>query len=333
MTTPETTPETSVETTMAEQHRKNDVLADNLLRAAGLSGDDLKSLAHVFKDASTHFCERLKHGCAAAFEVEAGAVESTDDAGFAAILDSAAIIAPLKVERWGSTLYLTVDAPLVFLIIEAMYGAQGNLGQVDVERPFGMVEHKISALLSGHLAGALDQVFNAGSLSGWVANAQSMFVAGECIDIAEFDRTDFERSRLFACRIDVTAAGKTGQVHLLLPRSTHKPMQDAVAAFLRRPMNQADPSWAKKLRQEVSRARIELEGFIQQGSMTLDALSKLEIGQVLKLPADAMEQVRLRAGNQQLFKCSLGKSGIHFTVKVGDPVNQEEDFIDELVAG
>jgi len=314
------------------QNRKNDVLAENLLRAAGLSGDDLKSLAHVFKDASTHFCDRLKHGCAAAFDVEAGQVESTDDAAFADILDKAAIIAPLKAERWGSTLYLTADATLVFSVIEAMYGAQGNMGNVgsvDEDRPFGMLEQKISALLAGHLAGSLDQVF-AGSGQ---ASGQALFAAGECTDTAEFDRENFERSRLFACRIDVTAAGKTGQVHLLLPRSTHKPMQDAVAAFLRRPMNQTDPSWAKKMRQEVSRARIELEAFIQQGSMTLDALSMLEIGQVLKLPADAMEQVRLRAGDQQLFKCTLGKSGIHFTVKVGDPVNQEEDFIDELVAG
>lgn len=314
------------------QNRKNDVLAENLLRAAGLSGDDLKSLAHVFKDASTHFCDRLKHGCAAAFDVEAGQVESTDDAAFADILDKAAIIAPLKAERWGCTVYLTADATLVFSVIEAMYGAQGNMGNVgsvDEDRPFGMLEQKISALLAGHLASSLDQVF----AGNGQANGQALFAAGECTDTAEFDRENFERSRLFACRIDVTAAGKTGQVHLLLPRSTHKPMQDAVAAFLRRPMNQTDPSWAKKMRQEVSRARIELEAFIQQGSMTLDALSMLEIGQVLKLPADAMEQVRLRAGDQQLFKCTLGKSGIHFTVKVGDPVNQEEDFIDELVAG
>lgn len=307
------------------QNRKTDVLAENLLRAAGLSGDDLKSLAHVFKDASTHFCDRLKHGSAAAFDIEAGQVESTDDAAFADILDKAAIIAPLKAERWGCTLYLTADTALVFSVIEAMYGAQGNMGSVDDERPFGMLEHKISALLAGHLAGSLDQVF--------AGNGKTLFIPGECTDTAEFDRENFERSRLFACRIDVTAAGRTGQVHLLLPRSTHKPMQDAVAAFLRRPMDQADPTWAKKLRQEVSRARIELEAFIQQGSMTLDALSMLEIGQVLKLPADAMEQVRLRAGDQQLFKCTLGKSGIHFTVKVGDPVNQEEDFIDELVAG
>lgn len=320
---------TTPETATLGQNRKTDVLAENVLRAAGLSGDDLKSLAHVFKDASTHFCDRLKHGCAAAFDIEAGQVESIDDAAFGDILDKAAIIAPLKAERWGCTLYLAADATLVFSVIEAMYGAQGNLGIVDEERPFGMLEQKISALLAGHLAGSLDQVF-AGSGQ---ANGQPLFAAGECIDTAEFDRENFERSRLFVCRIDVTAAGKTGQVHLLLPRSTHKPMQDAVAAFLRRPMNQTDPSWAKKMRHEVSRARIELEAFIQQGSMTLDALSMLEIGQVLKLPADAMQQVRLRAGDQQLFKCTLGKSGIHFTVKVGDPVNQEEDFIDELVAG
>lgn len=320
---------TTAETATLEQNRKTDVLAENVLRAAGLSGDDLKSLAHVFKDASTHFCDRLKHGCAAAFDIEAGQVESTDDAAFGDILDKAAIIAPLRAERWGCTLYFTADATLVFSVIEAMFGAQGNMGSVDADRPFGMLEQKISALLADHLATSLDHVF----AGNGQANGQALFAAGECIDTAEFDRENFERSRLFSCRIDVAAAGKTGQVHLLLPRSTHKPMQDAVAAFLRRPMNQADPSWAKKLRHEVSRARIELEAFIQQGSMTLDALSMLEIGQVLKLPADAMQQVRLRAGDQQLFKCTLGKSGIHFTVKVGDPVNQEEDFIDELVAG
>lgn len=307
------------------QNRKNDVLAENLLRAAGLSGDDLKSLAHVFKDASAHFCGRLKQGSAAAFDAEAGQVEAADDAAFNAILDKAAIIAPLKADRWGCTLYVTADATLVFSMIEAMFGAQGNLGSFDLERPFGMLERKISSLLTSHMAAALDQVFS--------NNAQALFAAGECADAAEFNSEEFERSRLFVCRIDVVAAGKTGAVHLLLPRSTHKPMQDAVAAFLRRPMDQADPAWSKRMRSEVSRARIELEAFIQQGSLTLDALSKLEIGQVLKLPTDAMEQVRLRAGDQQLFKCTLGKSGIHFTVKVGDPVNQEEDLIDELVAG
>ncbi|HHV68903.1 MAG TPA: flagellar motor switch protein FliM, partial [Ochrobactrum intermedium] len=183
---------TTAETATLGQNRKTDVLAENVLRAAGLSGDDLKSLAHVFKDASTHFCDRLKHGCAAAFDIDAGQVESTDDAAFADILDKAAIIAPLKAERWGCTLYLTADATLVFSVIEAMFGAQGNIGgnvgSVDEDRPFGMLEQKISALLAGHLAKSLDQVF--------AGNGQALFAAGECIDTAEFDRENFERSRL-----------------------------------------------------------------------------------------------------------------------------------------
>ncbi len=48
-------------------------------------------------------------------------------------------------------------------VIEAMFGAQGNMGgnmgSVDADRPFGMLEQKIAALLAGHLAGSLDQVF------------------------------------------------------------------------------------------------------------------------------------------------------------------------------
>lgn len=311
--------------TTSDQNRRNDVLAENLLRAAGLSGDDLKSLAHVFKDASLHFCARLADGSAAAFDAEVGSVNATDEESLIRILDQSAIIAPLKAAHWGCSLYVTADATFVFAVIESMFGAQGNLGSTDLERPFGMMERKVSSLAISHLAASLDQVFaNTGN---------ALFVPSECQDTVDFNREDFEQSRLFSCRIEVSAAGKTGIVHLLLPRSSHRPMQDAVAAFLRRPVNQADPAWTKKLRNEVSRAHIELEAFIQQGSMTLDALSKLEIGEVLELPVDAMEQVRLRAGDQQLFKCSLGKSGIHFTVKVGDPVNQEEDLIDELVAG
>lgn len=304
-------------------NRRNDALADNLLRAAGLSGDDLKSLAHVLKDASASFCGRLQQGSATAFDVEAGPVETADDTAFAAIIDRSAVIAPLRAERWGCAIYLAADAALVFSVLESMYGAQGNFGDADAKRTFGMLEYRIADLITAHFTDALDHAFG----------GQRLFTPGACIDSAEFDRESFERSRLFACRIAMTVAGRTGALHLLLPRASHKPMQDAVADFLSRPMNQADPAWARKMRGEVSRARIELEAFIQQGSMTLDALSRLEIGQVLKLPAGAIEQARLRAGNQQLFKCTLGKSGIHFTVKIGDPVNQEEDFIDELVAG
>ncbi len=135
------------------------MLAENLLRAAGLSGDDLKSLAHVFKDASAHFAV-VSNRAVLLHLMRKQAVEAADDAAFNAIMDKAAIIAPLKADRWGCTLYVTADATLVFSMIEAMFGAQGNLGSFDLERPFGMLERKISSLLTSHMAAALDQVFS-----------------------------------------------------------------------------------------------------------------------------------------------------------------------------
>ena len=53
----------------------------------------------------------------------------------------------------------------------------------------------------------------------------------------------------------------------------------------------------------------------------------------MHLPKDAIDQVRLRSGNQALYKCRLGKAGSAFTVRITDPVNEEEDLLDELAAG
>ena len=71
----------------------------------------------------------------------------------------------------------------------------------------------------------------------------------------------------------------------------------------------------------------------EKGSMTLEQVALLHVGQILQLPKDAIDQVRLRSGQQGLYKCRLGKAGSAFTVRITDPVNEEEDLLDELAAG
>ncbi|MCE3520047.1 FliM/FliN family flagellar motor switch protein, partial [Escherichia coli] len=64
--------------------------------------------------------------------------------------------------------------------------------------------------------------------------------------------------------------------------------------------------------------------------MTLEQITLLKPGQILQLPKDAINQVRLRSGKQALYKCRLGKTGTAFTVRITDPINEEEDLLDEL---
>lgn len=311
--------------TAFSRDRKPDVLAESILRAAGISVDDLKSLGHVFRDAAVTFSARLKELTPVAVETEVSGMETVEKARIAALFPADGMIVPVKVDRWGSTIHMVADRAFIFSGLEALFGAGANFGGYDAARAFTSVERKVAGTLFTHMAAALDHVFASGD--------RQMFSIGEPLETGEFDVEKMDQSRLFACGLTIRAAGKTGTVRLLMPRTCHRPMQDAIAQLLRRPSAHSDPAWAKKIRLEVSRARVGIEAYINQGTMTLGEIAQLQPGQVLKLPADAIEQVRLRSGNQALFKCTLGKAGINFTVRISDPVSEEEDLIDELAAG
>jgi flagellar motor switch protein FliM len=304
---------------------KPDVLAESILRAAGMSVNDLKSLGHVFKDAANTFSARMKELTPVAVETEVSGMESVERAQVETLLAREGVIAPVHVDPWGSVIHMVADRAFVFSGLEALFGAGANFDTFETPRALTSVERKVARELFIHMGAALDHVF-AGA-------EQRIFRVGEPVQTYGFDLDEFDQSRLFACAFTIRAAGKTGTVRLLMPRTCHRPMQEAIAGLLRKPSAHSDPAWARKMRIEVSRAKIAIEAYIQQGTMTLNEIARLQPGQVLKLPKDAIEQVRLRSGGQALFKCTLGKTGANFTVRIGDPVNQEEDLIDELVAG
>ncbi|MDA4636429.1 FliM/FliN family flagellar motor switch protein, partial [Escherichia coli] len=151
-------------------------------------------------------------------------------------------------------------------------------------------------------------------------------------EAAHFSIASVTDTRMICCTMLLKVGGHSGQIIIMMPRSSFRPMQDAIARMLQQPAHHSDPTWAKKLRLEVSRAHIDIEAFIQQGSMTLEQITLLKPGQILQLPKDAINQVRLRSGKQALYKCRLGKTGTAFTVRITDPINEEEDLLDELAA-
>jgi flagellar motor switch protein FliM len=148
-----------------------------------------------------------------------------------------------------------------------------------------------------------------------------------------FDQETITDNRVTACRIALKAFGRSGTLTIIFPRSSYRAMHEAMARLLQEPSNRTDPEWAKKLRAEVTRSKVDVEAYLDQGKMTLEEIGRLKPGQVVRLPADAVSQVRLRSGGQSLFNCALGKSGNAFTVRVTNPVDSEEDFINDLTAG
>jgi flagellar motor switch protein FliM len=307
------------------EQKRPDVLAESILRAAGMSVDDLKSLETVFRELAASFGARVAAQTDVPVSAEFVSIGSLEKDDISTTLSRTGLVGMVPVSKWGSRLLLAADRNFVDCGIEALFGAGDSLEMGAALRPLTAVDLGIARQVFADVTASLDHMFSGG--------VESLFQIGDLVEAAHLAPGTVAETRMICCAIALKAAGRSGQILILLPRSSFKPMQDAIARMLRQPAHHSDPTWAKKLRLEVSRARIDVEAYLQQGSMTLEQIALLKPGQVLHLPKDAIDQVRLRSGNQALYKCRLGKAGNAFTVRITDPVNEEEDLLDELAAG
>jgi flagellar motor switch protein FliM len=307
------------------EQKRPDVLAESILRAAGMSVDDLKSLEAVFRDLASSFSARVAAQTDVPVSAEFVRIESLEKDDITDALQRSGLVCIAPVAKWGSRLLLIGDRSFVDCGIEALFGSGASQETGAATRPLTSVDLGIARQIFADVTASLDHMFAGGG--------DCLFQIGELVEAAHLAPTTITETRMIACAIVLKAAGRSGQIQLLLPRSSFRPMQDAIARLLRQPAHHSDPAWAKKLRLEVSRARIDIEAYLHQGSMTLEQIALLKPGQVLQLPKEAIDQVRLRSGRQPLYKCRLGKTGSAFTVRITDPINEEEDLLDELAAG
>jgi len=305
--------------------KRPDVLAESILRAAGLSVDDLKSLETVFRELAASFGGRFSGQTDIAVNAELAEVKTLEKDAIVGALQQSALICLVPVSKWGSRLVLAADRSFLDFSTEALFGSSASADTANSARPLTSVDLGVARQVFADVTASLDHMFASG--------AEPLFQIGELLEAAHLPSNSVTETRMICCVVTVKAAARSGQIRVLLPRSSFKPMQDSIARMLRQPAHHSDPAWAKKLRLEVSRARIDVEACLQQGSMTLEQIALLHVGQILQLPKDAIDQVRLRSGHQALYKCRLGKAGNAFTVRITDPVNEEEDLLDELAAG
>ena len=305
------------------EEKKKDVLAEHILRAAGLSSDDLMSFQHVFGDAATNLSARLAQYTSATFTIEVKSLDTLKADALPQIISGDTLVVRFEADQWGGDVLFVLDANLVSVVTDAFFGAPEPAILNRNGRPFSAVETRTGETLAKVLSLAMDDVFGKGD--------GTLFNYKETTDAQQFDMEEFQQLRMFSCVLSFKSGEVETTLTLLMPRSCHRPIQEAVTRVLRAPSTRTDPLWAKRLRQEVSRAHVAIEAYIIEGSMTLNDLMHIEVGQVLPLPANAVKQVRLRSGDKPLYKCSLGKVGSNFSVRVTDPIDEEEEMYDELV--
>jgi len=87
------------------------------------------------------------------------------------------------------------------------------------------------------------------------------------------------------------------------------------------------------MQNEVTRAHVMLNAILDERMGMLSEVARFKVGHVLELNATAHGRVRLECNGEQLMWCHLGKSQGKYTLRVDEPVDREQEFLNEILAG
>jgi flagellar motor switch protein FliM len=65
----------------------------------------------------------------------------------------------------------------------------------------------------------------------------------------------------------------------------------------------------------------------------LEDIANLRVGQTLQLRASAQSRVRVECNGEPLLWCQLGKSNGAYTLRVDGPIDRDEEFMNDILAG
>jgi flagellar motor switch protein FliM len=296
---------------------------DRLLDAAGISVDRLPMLRVVFDRLGTHCADSLRHMSASPFYftligISTGRIGEVLDA-----YDENAIAAVFHSPEWDSRILMGFDRRFVFTAIEGLFGADGSEPPNTDERPFSNLETRVAQALFEHVAKGLKASFAS------VAEASFKFERIETrMDFAVIGRRN---NLAVVAKLEVQALDQGGEMFIIIPQSALNPMRQNLARAVTGDASSRDPRWAKQIQKEVQRTEVTLTAILEERPLTLGEITELKVGDILELNATPTSRVKVKCNDEALFWCQLGQSQGFYTLRLDDFVDQEEEFLDDIL--
>jgi len=308
---------------MTTSQNVNDI-RDRLLDAAGLSLDRLPML-HVIFDRMTTFCaDHLRHLAASPMYYSLSEIESGRIGDVLEMYEANAIAGIFHVPEWDSHVLVGFDRDFIFTMVEVLLGSDGSEPPVDEERGFSNIELRLAQAIFEQMGKALQASF------ALVVDTPFKFERLETrMDFAVIGRRN---NQSVVAKFLLQALNRGGEMFVIIPQSVLNPMRQTLGRVLSGDASTRDPRWAKQIANEVKRTEVTLKAVLEERHLTLGEIADLKVGQVLELQATPRSRVKLEGNNQGLFWCHVGKAEGSYVLRVDEFIDQEQEFIDDVLS-
>ncbi|MGL4933744.1 MAG: flagellar motor switch protein FliM [Aeromonas sp.] len=222
---------------------------------------------------------------------------------------------PLK-----GTALITMEARLVFILVENFFGGDGRYHAKIEGREFTPTERRIIQMLlklvfedyKDAWAPVMDVGFE--YLDSEVNPAMANIVSPtEVIVVSSF-------------HIELDGGG--GDIHVAMPYSMLEPIRELLDAGVQSDKGDTDVRWSKALRDEIMDVKVELRAKLLETELTLRELMELQPGDII--PVDMPEKLLVYVEDLPTFHAKMGRTKENVALKITDKLKRPEGTKNEL---
>lgn len=253
-------------------------------------------------------------------EVELGEIEICRTADVRLEQGSFGAMMLASAETSPDALFMTLDADAIAITVSALFGADPEQSLAPISRSLSEIEVDVAA----RVFDAAAQAFNGeGERSFGIRFPLSAPVVGD--DIGTQPLRDGPAARMV---FELVFGKSRGKLTVAMPQRVLLQLRGDATAKTSAPAG----VWRARFNDEVMRSKLALTATIPMGEMTLGQIAGFHEGQVIEFPEEAQSQARLEARDQILFVCEMGKLGQNYTVRILQPFDAHEDFVEGLMS-
>ncbi|KFG66954.1 FliM/FliN family flagellar motor switch protein [Microvirga sp. BSC39] len=307
---------------MSGTQSANDI-RDMLLDSAGLSLDRLPMLHVIFDRMTTSCAEHLRHMAASPMYYSLSGLESGRVSEILEMYEANAVAGIFHAPEWDSHILIGFDRDFIYTMVEVLFGSDGSEAPVEEARGFSTIELRMAQTLFEQVAKALQASF------ALVADTKFKLERIETrMDFAVIGRRN---NQAVAAKFLLQALNRGGEMFVVIPQSVLNPMRKVLSRVVSSESSGRDPRWMKQIATEVKKTEVTLKAVLEERFLSLGEIADLKVGDVIELQATPRSRVKLEGNHQGLFWCNIGQSEGTYVLKVDEHIDQEKEFLDDVL--
>jgi flagellar motor switch protein FliM len=227
-----------------------------------------------------------------------------------------AMIAIFKAVQWDNYGLITVDSAMIYSIVDVLLGGRRGTAPMRIEgRPYTTIEASLVERLVRLILDDLGQAF--APITPISFRFERMETNPRFAAIARPGNGCI----VFRLRVDLEDRG--GAIEFLIPYATLEPARDLLLQMFMGEKFGRDSIWENHLAQEIWVTEVELRAILEEQTVRLSDMLKLEVGSTLRLTVGTDPQVLLRCGQVAMARGRIGRSGDRMVVRIEDRIGRE----------